>query len=284
MSPLIRAGSALVLLGLAVGTTFWLLSGVPGEKPDLAPSQGEDDLTRAVRQLGDKDFKVREKATAQLLQAGKAARPALRKALGSDDPEVVRRARAVLDQIQHRIPPGTPKETADLLTQYYADHGQKDIKSLIISDLRSKGLRGLVALLDLSDDEEDERWRGQIREALTHAAPELVAFLIAEGRVPEAERWLEQRLSNQAPMNDGDALREDKAAEDYAVFLMLYGRPDDKTRTLREQVERSGNRRAATILAYLYRARGDLAKARRPAEKAGNQTLLALLQVEQGNW
>jgi hypothetical protein len=47
----------------------------------------EEEIARAVRQLGDNDFAVREKAVAFLLAAGQAAKPAVRQALKSDDPD-----------------------------------------------------------------------------------------------------------------------------------------------------------------------------------------------------
>ena len=93
----------------------WLLApaGLPGQAP---PSQ--DDIDRAVRQLGDDDFQVREQATRFLWSAGKAAEPALRGALKSGDPEVARRARTLLDRFQWGIYPDTPPEIVALVDRY----------------------------------------------------------------------------------------------------------------------------------------------------------------------
>ena len=49
----------------------------------------EEEIQKAIRQLGDDSFHVREKATNFLWSAGRAAEPALRQAQESDDRESV---------------------------------------------------------------------------------------------------------------------------------------------------------------------------------------------------
>jgi HEAT repeat protein len=61
-------------------------------------------LVVLVTQLGDDNFGVRERATARLARLGAAARPALREAARSADPEVARRARALLEQVKAEAP------------------------------------------------------------------------------------------------------------------------------------------------------------------------------------
>jgi hypothetical protein len=58
-----------------------------------------------VANLGSPQFKVREAAGTQLLELREAAYPALLKALRHKDPEVVRRAEALLKQLREAIPP-----------------------------------------------------------------------------------------------------------------------------------------------------------------------------------
>jgi HEAT repeat protein len=57
-------------------------------------------LARTVRKLGDHSFRVREKATVDLLGAGRAAVPFLRKAINDSDPEIARRARSCLQSLE----------------------------------------------------------------------------------------------------------------------------------------------------------------------------------------
>jgi HEAT repeat protein len=60
-------------------------------------------LAEAMRHLGDGEFEVREKASQQLITAGRAALPLIRPALDDPDAEVVRRARECLETIE-RVP------------------------------------------------------------------------------------------------------------------------------------------------------------------------------------
>ena len=79
---------------------------LPASPP--APAGGAAaEIGTLVRELGDADFRVREEATRRLRQIGRAAVPALREALGGDDPEVSSRADSLLRQIEKpRIPQG----------------------------------------------------------------------------------------------------------------------------------------------------------------------------------
>ena len=99
---------------LAPACLVWGLLFIPAashaaqDAPALTPpGTTTDDIASLVRQLGDADFRVREEATRRLRAVGKPAMPALREALGSDDPEVCSRADSLLRQIEKpRIPQG----------------------------------------------------------------------------------------------------------------------------------------------------------------------------------
>ena len=74
-----------------------------------APARSEDEMKRFLDQLGSERFKDREQATHELLRLGKAASPGLKEATNSPDPEVRRRARQLVEQIE---PP--PVRSTDL--------------------------------------------------------------------------------------------------------------------------------------------------------------------------
>jgi hypothetical protein len=57
-------------------------------------------LIQAVRLLGDNAYQIREKASRDLLAAGRASLPFLRPALNDSDPEIVRRAEECVDTIE----------------------------------------------------------------------------------------------------------------------------------------------------------------------------------------
>jgi hypothetical protein len=66
-----------------------------------------DQILALVRQLGDRSFKVRQKASADLVALGTIARPYLSQATKAPDPEIVRRAEECLEQIR---PEGSRQE------------------------------------------------------------------------------------------------------------------------------------------------------------------------------
>jgi HEAT repeat protein len=71
-------------------------------------------LVAAVKKLGDDNFEVRERATAELVAAGRLAFAYLRPALKSTDPEVAMRAQRCIDDIE-RVPEGALVPAAALL-------------------------------------------------------------------------------------------------------------------------------------------------------------------------
>jgi hypothetical protein len=74
----------------------------------LVLAQEPDRIDELVRKLGAEDFAEREKAGEELRRLGKPAEEALRKAAESEDPEVRRRARGLLDELAGK-PPAPPK-------------------------------------------------------------------------------------------------------------------------------------------------------------------------------
>lgn len=82
-------------------------AGIPTDGPGLAAYIRQRTVTVAdeahikvlVRQLGDDEFKARERASRQLVKLGSRVRPFLQAALKDDDPEIARRARDCLERI-----------------------------------------------------------------------------------------------------------------------------------------------------------------------------------------
>lgn len=62
---------------------------------------GTPEVRRLIEQLGDRDFRVRERAERLLMAEGSAALPLLRKAMGSPDPEIRRRALRLVPGLEH---------------------------------------------------------------------------------------------------------------------------------------------------------------------------------------
>lgn len=68
----------------------------------------KDSIDALIVQLGSGDFKKREEASRKLKEMGKAALPALKEALSSDDPEIASRAGAIIKRIETPGLPGGP--------------------------------------------------------------------------------------------------------------------------------------------------------------------------------
>src|SRR5207245_742394 len=81
-----------------------------------ATRAAQDKLARLVQQLGDKSFKIRDKASAELPALGMIAVPLLRQAATSADPEVACRADACLRQLEEKdLRVGVPAAAARLV-------------------------------------------------------------------------------------------------------------------------------------------------------------------------
>jgi HEAT repeat protein len=105
-------------------------------------------LGKAVRLLGDDSFEVREKATADLLKAGRTALPFLRNAVADPDVEIVRRVQACLDDIElSRTAPlvmaaarvlgeRKPVEAAEVILAYLPFSDEEMVDEALIAALR----------------------------------------------------------------------------------------------------------------------------------------------------
>src|SRR5215831_9497844 len=88
-------------------------------------AQSDDDIAKAIRDLGDESFSVREQASSTLLKAGKRAKPALRLARKSSDPEVARRVRNLLVKLRVQPTADMPRGVAELIEKFY-EAGPRD--------------------------------------------------------------------------------------------------------------------------------------------------------------
>ena len=114
-APSLSARLLLVaLIGLAGAPVLPLLisdvASADEPKPAARPADVEEPtIEDLVARLGDSSYSTREQASRALAGRGPAALPALRGALQSEDPEVRRRAEALIDQIA-RTPAQTDRQ------------------------------------------------------------------------------------------------------------------------------------------------------------------------------
>ncbi|HZT82014.1 MAG TPA: hypothetical protein VFA26_17440 [Gemmataceae bacterium] len=224
-----------------------------------------------VRDLGDDRFEVRANASRQLWAAGRAAEPALKEAARSTDTEVRLRARAILDKFKWGIYPDTPQDIRTLIGRYRA--GDAAGKQEAVKGLLQLGRPGCLPLAKMAAAEDNPADRKVLLQAITDNASRAAAALLP-GEADTLEALLEQALGGEG----------DGAANNCTAFLLLRGRLDAKIPGWRKRAEAADGARAAEVLAFLLRAKGDLAGALAAAEKANRADLVEMLLVERGDW
>jgi tetratricopeptide (TPR) repeat protein len=228
-----------------------------------------EEVARAVEQLGSKNYRQRQKASAFLWAAGKAAEPALQKALQSDDKEVVRRARDILEKFKYGIYPDTPKRVVELIQEYRS--GREDGNHVVIQELNRLGSPGHAVLIKLAGMEKDTHVRRELFDVLSS---DVVPGLLGEGRHNEVEELLEMGVQG----HDEQALRN------YAAYVVFSGRLESKLPAWTKKAKKLTGYKAAEVLMYLHRANGDLKNARKAAGRTENKYLVACILIEQGDW
>jgi hypothetical protein len=256
----------LFVISLLLSSAFYCLAEVPAPKP--APKQ----IAEWIEQLGDNSFTMRENASKKLWQAGAAAESALEKALKSDDPEVVRRARELLDKFRWGIYPDTPADIVALIRAYQSSEGNPRLE--VLGKLLESGDAGLRAVLKIARAEKDENQRKVLGDLVANKLPAAFLKALTEEKYEDFEGLLELG-------HEGQFVGQTQ----YAAYWLLRGKLAERiahfAARLREHPEAAWT---AQTLAYLHRANGDLVPARKAAEKANRTDLLEGILYEMADW
>ncbi|NQU20547.1 MAG: hypothetical protein HQ567_04640 [Candidatus Nealsonbacteria bacterium] len=259
--------SAIAIVLLSVATTF-----SPADAP-ITTAQ----IDRAIKELGDDRFGVRQRASLFLWETGKEAEPALRKAMESPDAEVVARARRILRNFDYGIYPDTPEEVVGLIAQFR--FGNVATRQAVLKKVVE--LEETPTVLKLLSTVPDEKTRQELTVGLMRHLDKLAgAMLLGEDRAK-----IEQLLELGAVHDPG--------MRNYAAYLLVCGQLDARIEKLRQPAVSTEspapgnaalNIMEAKLLAHLLRAKGDLPGARKAAELAKDATLLESIDFELGNW
>jgi hypothetical protein len=68
----------------------------------LRAADPEDEFTKLVQTLGNRDWRTREKAQKDLIERGTPAMPAVRRGLLSEDAEIRHRCESIYANLEHR--------------------------------------------------------------------------------------------------------------------------------------------------------------------------------------
>lgn len=263
MSCLRTSFAALLALGLAAGSA-------PADNP--APPSKEQ-IARWVKQLGDEEFAVREEASRRLWEAGEAAEEAVREASKTDDAEVARRTRALLEKFDWGIYPDTPQRVADLVHRFQAAPNVPQ-RAAVAEELLGAGWPGVRAVLKIAATSPDEGTRTALQMKLSTRIARVGPYLVKEGRPAALELLVEAARK----------VDDKQGAAHYAAYWLARGRLEERIAHHRKAAEQSGDKKEYHTLAYLYRARGDLTAARKAAESAGRPDLVEAILYEAGDW
>jgi tetratricopeptide (TPR) repeat protein len=229
----------------------------------------KEQIARWVKDLGDDSYATRQEASRRLWEAGQAAEEAVAEAVKSSDPEVARRARALMDKFKWGIYPDTPPKVVELIQRYRGSDA--NAKQAIVRELFALGNSGCTALLRITKAEPDDGLRPRLFQQIALEAAHAAPALLQEGQYATLERLLEIGLA------------ADQVAS-YVACILLQGKLDEKIAVYKVRAEREDGKRAAEVLAYMYRAKGDLAAARQAAAKAGRKELEEAILFEAGDW
>ena len=144
-------------------------------------------IDAAIRALAEDEFEVRQRASDFLWKAGKAAQPALEKAVNSPDAEVRLRSTMVLRKVRLGITPDTPPELHALITQFY--DGDRNTRQRVINELRQKQAFG--TLFGLIQTETDPTSRQLFYSTLQSDIQRLAPQMIASKDWSMLEQWLD---------------------------------------------------------------------------------------------
>jgi tetratricopeptide (TPR) repeat protein len=226
-----------------------------------------------IADLGDDEFATRQSASRKLRAAGEAAEAALQKAADSRDIEVRKRARAILADFRWGIYPSTPGAVVELIRKYQGS--AKSEKAGVIRQLIALGPAGCKALVKIASAESDPLTRKDVFADLFAGIAKMIPALLESDQMSALEGVLELAIR-------GDIRR---GIGHYAAYHLLKGSLPERIRVLEATVKsKVVAKEEQEILAYLYRARGDLTRAINAAREAERNDLVEALLYEKTDW
>lgn len=254
------------LLAFLLAFPAILSAAAPADKPTAKQ------IAQWVKELGDDRFPVRENASKKLWRAGQAAESALEEAVKSEDVEVARRARDLLNKFHWGIFPDTPPDIVALIQAYRSTEGGE--RATILQKLLEAGPAGLRAALKISRIEKDPNQRRLLAHQVSGKLPLTFQRVLEEGKFADFEELL------QIGFEEGFIEHNQ-----YVAYWLLRGKLDERIAHFRARLEKTPNaKRWAEMLVYLHRAKGDLTEARKAAEKAESADLVDDLLCEAADW
>jgi tetratricopeptide (TPR) repeat protein len=124
------------------------------QEPKKVAPTGEQ-IAQWIRDLGNDDFDKRQNASKQLWEAGRAAEAPLKETLKSDDREVIRRSRELLEKLRWGLYPDTPRPVAEMIGRYQ-DGATAEARGEMVQEFLTEGADGHTAFARISAAEDRE--------------------------------------------------------------------------------------------------------------------------------
>jgi tetratricopeptide (TPR) repeat protein len=237
---------------------------------DAAPQAGVPtaaELSQAISQLGDKDFRVRDRAAVQLLRAGAAAKGQLESGTKSTDPEIAQRSKALLRRLASGIAPEAGETLVDLVEAFGPTNARR---SAVIQRLQHldefEAIRKLLPTVEGVEERID--LEQQFRDRLCFVA-------LGHFRAEEYEQGEQLLVFNAVDLQGETALNQ---------FLWYAARLPARIADEEARLEQPPAAAACRRLVQMCRAAGDWAKAAKYARLAKDDSLCIWIAAELGDF
>lgn len=236
--------------------------------PANTPKLNDDEIARAIVELGNDRLAIREAASRRLWEAGRAAEPALKTAAAGIDAEVRLRARSILERFRYGIYPDTPPEVVNLIQEFR--NASTDRRAVILQKLAESQRHETV--FQLIEAETDPTTRTALLDRFFKDGNNALAVMIGQGQLEHAERLLDTCAAT------------DMGMLAIASFHLTRGSLDARIERTSKDVAEKPLPHTCRLLAYLLRAKGDLAAALRAAREGNDQAMQRALLLENRQW
>ncbi|MDP6444148.1 MAG: hypothetical protein QF805_10195, partial [Pirellulaceae bacterium] len=252
-----------VVLCLAIATV--------GQAPQPLPL---DQISQAVRELGDNSFSARQEAMERLWATGEPAREAVEGAAESEDRETAQRARSILERFNYGLYIDTPEDRVRRINQFR--FGNKQAKKVVFERLESKGDVETIVLLLRA--EPSAATRAELHKHLLYRINRLAHRFAELGKLDQAELLIDELATSEL------------AWRHRAVYFAWTGQLSERTKQLAAKLAEGsipeGAKRAdaARQLVFYQRMLGDLAAAAATASKHELHDMEREVLYESGDW
>ena len=220
------------------------------EDANLSPIE----IRQLIKQLGSRDFELRQEATTALWRAGPAAQAALEDAAANANAEVRLRAARILEDFRYGILPDTPREVVAIIRRYR--QGNENAAKAAWRELENR--QAVQSMWTLLQNESQYKLRAYLEDRLHDYTIREAPRLVAAERFDDLDLLLPWAARN-----------SDVGARFWAAYLMLQGSIDQEIEIVQHRLEDEPSDADVRLAVYLHRARGDLAEARDQALRLG---------------